>query len=259
MTSNKSVMNGSNLPLTFLFLQLSVSVILLHLLALLPLRGKWSFTVPRWSRTTVLALGPLCAVNITGLVFNILCLRLVDASYFQVARGLTLPLTVVLSSVMTSSMPSKYTIASCACVSYGFAYTFMPIFSFGTGPGAGGVGAIAGQAFEGAARGMRTTEAPVLGMVLGLLSAAMVALHAVLIKTALRNVEGRTLDLAYWQNLIGALALLPAILVAREEVTLMAMLQGTTGDLAGFIKGSAVTVSLHHHPPGSISPFARAA
>ena len=119
-------MNGSDIPLTFLFLQLAVSVILLHLLALLPLSGKWSFTVPRWTRSSVPPLMPLCIVNITGLVFNIFCLRLVDASYFQVARGLTLPLTVVLSSVMTSSMPSKYTIASCACVSYGFAYTFMP-------------------------------------------------------------------------------------------------------------------------------------
>ena len=97
----------------------------------------------------------------------------------------------------------------------------------------------AAHAFAGVRR-----EAPVLGMVLGLMSAAMVALHAVLIKSALKTVEGKTLDLAYWQNAVGALALIPAILVAREEETLMAMLAGTTGDLRGFIKGSAITVCL---------------
>ena len=59
-----------------------------------------------------------------------------------------------------------------------------------------------------------------------------------------RAADGKTLDLAYWQNAIGALALIPAILVAREEETLMAMIAGTTGDLSGFIKGSAITVSL---------------
>jgi GDP-fucose transporter C1 len=72
-------------------------------------------------------------------------------------------------------------------------------------------------------------------MLLGALSAAMVALHAVLIRSALRHVEGRTLDLAYWQNTLGAIALIPAVFYEAPR-----MMQA---DVSSFLTGSAVTVS----------------
>lgn len=231
-------MTHTDLPLTFLFFQLGISVILLNTLSLLPLQGglsRFHFTIPRWTPSTILRLAPLCAVNIIGLTFNIYCLKLVDASYFQVARGLTLPLTVVLQAGMDGVVPTKWTVVSCAVVSYGFAYSFIPsistILEMGSSASRGG-------------GVMVQPQAPVLGMILGFLSAAMVAVHAVLIRSSLKHVSGSTLDLAYWQNAVGALALLPGMALTGELFRLWNLMSGNgSGDLGGFVRGSAVTVS----------------
>lgn len=153
-------------------------------------------------------MAPLCLVNIVGLVFNILCLQIVDASYFQVARGLTLPMTIALQSFMEQRRPTRYTIISCALVSYGFGHSFL----------------------------QSRIDAPAFGMVLGALSAAMVTVHAILIRSVLRHVEGRTLDLAYWQNTLGAIALIPAVVYEVPKMV--------DADMSTFLTGSAVTVSM---------------
>ena len=231
--SNKWVLNTSSLPLTFLLLQLVISVVCLSLLSLLPPNHRFKFTPPRWNPSTILAVAPVCTANVVGLVFNIYCLKLVDASYFQVARGLTLPMTVVLQSLMTGEKPSRGTIASCGLVTWGFTYAFLPApFIGGASSGTGAsANLVAGP------------EAPVLGMVLGVFSAAMVAIHAVLIKAALKSVDGKTLDLAYWQNALSAIALLPAILFSDEVRGVVRMLSGIEGSIGSFVSGSALTVS----------------
>jgi len=205
----------------------------LTLLSFLPADHKFKFTPPRWSSSTILAVAPVCTANVVGLVFNIYCLKLVDASYFQVARGLTLPMTVVLQSLMTGEKPTRGTIASCGLVTWGFTYAFIPA------PFIGGAAS---------SRGASTAlvagpEAPVLGMVLGVFSAAMVAIHAVLIKSALKSVDGKTLDLAYWQNALSAIALLPAILFSGEVRGFVRMLSGVEGSIQSFVTGSALTAS----------------
>lgn len=179
-------------------------------------------------------MAPVCIANVVGLVFNILCLKLVDASYFQVARGLTLPMTVVLQSLSTGEKPTMGTIASCGFVTWGFTYSFLPIpvtFLDATVPelGMDGIG--------------RSAEAPMLGMVFGVASAAMIAIHAVLVKNAIKKVEGKTMDLAYWQNALSAIALLPAIIVSGEVPILIRTIFGSEEGLGSFIIGSGVTVS----------------
>jgi GDP-fucose transporter C1 len=126
-------------------------------------------------------MAPVTATNIIGLAFNIYCLKLVDASYFQVARGLTLPMTVVLQSLTTGEKPTMGTIASCGLVTWGFTYSFIP--------------SPFGQSASTPQTGIASTEAPMLGMALGVAAAAMVAIHAILIKQALKVLDGRTLDL----------------------------------------------------------------
>lgn len=175
----------------------------------------------------------MCTANVVGLVFNIYCLKMVDASYFQVARGLTLPMTVVLQSMMTGEKPTRGTIASCGLVTWGFTYAFMPAPFLSTA-------AVAANTGTNLTVGR---EAPFLGMVLGVFSAAMVAIHAVLIKSALKSVEGKTLDLAYWQNALSAIALLPAILISGEVRGMVRLVAGAEGSLRGFVTGSALTVS----------------
>jgi hypothetical protein len=80
-SSNKAVLNGSpELPLLFLFIQLVIAVVLLHVAA--PLSAR--IDLPKPDAEVAKKLVPVVAVNIIGLVFNTLCLRDVEASFFQV-------------------------------------------------------------------------------------------------------------------------------------------------------------------------------
>ncbi|ORX40987.1 hypothetical protein BD324DRAFT_612783 [Kockovaella imperatae] len=232
---NKWVLNSSSLPLTFLLLQLVISVVCLTLLSFLPPTSRFAFVPPRWNRSIIIAVAPVCTANVVGLAFNIYCLKLVDASFFQVARGLTLPMTVVLQSVMTGERPTWGTVGSCAIVTWGFTHTFLPT------PFISSASTIAPSEAQVSSSVLSSSEAPVLGMVFGVLSAAMVAIHAVLIKSALKSVDGKTLDLAYWSNALSALALLPGILVSGELAGLPKLIRGEDGNLGAFALGTLVT------------------
>lgn len=78
---NKAVLNNSpDLPLLFLFLQLVIAVILLHAAAAVTSHVE----IPKLEMDSAKKLFPVVSVNIIGLVFNTLCLRGVEASFFQV-------------------------------------------------------------------------------------------------------------------------------------------------------------------------------
>lgn len=82
--SNKAVLNSTpELPLFFLLLQMLIAVALLHMSA-----AVWSnsIKIPAWNTDSARKLVPVVAVNIIGLVFNTLCLRDVEASFFQVRQ-----------------------------------------------------------------------------------------------------------------------------------------------------------------------------
>ena len=79
--SNKAVLNNSpELPLLFLLLQLLIAVVLLHVSALFTKRIE----IPKFEAGVAKSLIPVVSVNIIGLVFNTLCLKDVEASFFQV-------------------------------------------------------------------------------------------------------------------------------------------------------------------------------
>ena len=80
---NKAVLNSSpDLPLLFLLFQLLIAVVLLHVSAI-----AWPHKIdlPKLDVATAKKLTPVVLVNIVGLVFNTLCLRDVEASFFQVS------------------------------------------------------------------------------------------------------------------------------------------------------------------------------
>lgn len=78
---NKAVLNSSpDLPLLFLLLQLLIAVLLLHVAAMFITRVE----IPKLELGTAKKLTPVVLVNIIGLIFNTLCLRDVEASFFQV-------------------------------------------------------------------------------------------------------------------------------------------------------------------------------
>lgn len=115
VTVNKWVLITTAVPIFFLFVQLAVAVGLFLLCKLFKF-----VTLPQWDTVTVKKLAPLIAVNVCGLVFNNLCLKYVDASFYQVARGLVLPITVGLAFAFQQSPPSLRAAACCACVTLGF-------------------------------------------------------------------------------------------------------------------------------------------
>jgi drug/metabolite transporter (DMT)-like permease len=110
----------------------------------------------------------------------------------QVARALVLPFTVVLSRTFLGTAFSVPVLAACAVVFVGFVVGL---------------------------QGELHPSAP--GVLLGVASSVTTALHAIIIKRSLAAVDGRTLDLAYYNNVLSAVLLLPAVVVVGETRLLL--------------------------------------
>ncbi|KAJ2930510.1 hypothetical protein H1R20_g6580, partial [Candolleomyces eurysporus] len=171
---NKAVLNNSpDLPLLFLLLQLLIAVVLLHVSALFTKKIE----IPKFEVGLAKSLFPVVSVNIVGLVFNTLCLRDVEASFFQIARGLVLPLTIVVSCAHTRTTPTQKVVMAAGVVTIGFMIGVAP-----------------------------TKDLPVsaipstLSLFYGVLSSLFIAIHAVLIKSSLPYCNNSTIQLAWWTN-----------------------------------------------------------
>ncbi|KAH9944222.1 uncharacterized protein BXZ73DRAFT_73791 [Epithele typhae] len=115
--ANKAVLNAApDIPLLFLLIQLVWAVVLLHVAA----RFTPKVEIPALELKTAKQLAPVTFVNAVGLIFNILCLRGVDASFFQIARGLVLPFTITVSSIHGRSIPSLQVLLAAFIVTFGF-------------------------------------------------------------------------------------------------------------------------------------------
>ncbi|GAA5874245.1 hypothetical protein JCM8547_007803 [Rhodosporidiobolus lusitaniae] len=206
---NKWVLNKVKIPLFFLFCQLGIAVILLQLCALFGY-----MKLPRLDITTCKGLIPLIACNVLGLAFNTYCLQYVDASFYQIARGLVLPFTVFFSWYLLGSRSSRPTLIAVGIVCIGFIL------------GVGGE--------------IHTTA---LGTLLGVLSSVTTAVHAIVVKRSLNVVSG-TLDLAYYSNLLSAFVILPFVVLSGEIWTVLDMMlkEGPDdGAFKTFMTGAAVT------------------
>jgi len=214
---NKAVLNSSpDLPLMFLLFQLLIAVLLLHLSAAVSKKIQ----IPKLDLQVAKSLFPVVSVNIIGLVFNTLCLRDVEASFFQIARGLVLPLTIAVSSVFSRSTPSGKVIIAAGIVTSGFMWGVVPS-SYSSIP---------------------TTSIPsTLSLFYGVLSSLFIAFHAVLIKSSLPYCNNSTIELAWWSNAGSAILILPFVLLFREPSKLFELAQTNTWDWGVFFSGSLVT------------------
>ncbi|KIP02085.1 hypothetical protein PHLGIDRAFT_38047 [Phlebiopsis gigantea 11061_1 CR5-6] len=214
---NKVVMNSSpELPLLFLLNQLVLAVIFLHASAFISSKVE----IPQLDLKTAKKMAPVTLVNVIGLVFNILCLRGVEASFFQIARGLVLPLTIAVSSIQTHIVPSRRVLLAAGVVTLGFVLGVAP-HTFAT---------------------IQWRSAPNgLAILYGVLSSLFIAVHAVLIKVSLPHAHNSTIQLAYWQNLGSALFLAPFILMQGEVGVLRELISSDAWDGSVFVWGSFVT------------------
>ncbi|KAF5384778.1 hypothetical protein D9615_001269 [Tricholomella constricta] len=212
---NKAVLNNSpNLPLSFLLLQLLIAVILLHASALMSKRIE----IPKFDTQTAKKLVPVVLVNVVGLVFNTLCLRAVEASFFQIARGLVLPLTILVSSIHTRATPSQKVLLAATVVTFGFFIGVAP------------------------SKSLPASSTPsLLSLFYGVLSSLFIALHAVLIKSSLPHCNNSTIQLAWWTNFGSAIFLLPAVILHGEFALFANLVNDINWDGTVFIWGTLVT------------------
>jgi GDP-fucose transporter C1 len=193
---------------------LAIAVVLLHISAMATEKVK----IPKFDWAIARKLFPVVSVNIIGLVFNTLCLRDVEASFFQIARGLVLPLTIVVSSAYTRSSPSRSVVFAAAMVTVGFMCGVAPSPSL-------------------PAKAIPSN----LSLFFGVLSSLFIAFHAVLIKSSLPHCNNSTIELAWWTNLGSAILILPALVLYREPSKLLALFYSDDWNWSVFLWGSLVT------------------
>ncbi|KAG7442848.1 uncharacterized protein BT62DRAFT_922304 [Guyanagaster necrorhizus] len=223
--ANKWVLNTTETPLFFLQMQLMIAVILFLVsdtMRFLP--DKLTFDLK-----TCRGLVPMESL---GLYASHLCsppssfsnytLKYVDASFYQVARGLVLPFTVGTSFIVLHSRPSLRIILACVGVTLGF---FVGVFLDGT-------------------------HVSLVGVFFGVVSSVITATHSVVIKQSLSVVNGSALLLSWYTNLLSAIVLVPIIILAGEVPGVIKLLfgvdelvrsAGTMSALETFLWGSAIT------------------
>ncbi len=162
---------------------------------------------------------------------NNYCLKYVDASFYQIARGLVLPLTVFFSVFfLRNSRPSVRIFVACGIVTVGF---FVGVF------------------LDGSYSSRTDGKGPsFLGIFFGILSSMTTAAHAVVIKKSLEVVNGDAIELSWYSNALSSVLLLPLIVLAGEVPDILAFINTpvvlSTGNspLTTFLWGSLITVSL---------------
>ncbi|KAF9345185.1 hypothetical protein BGX26_003425 [Mortierella sp. AD094] len=193
VSCNKWALNELALPWTLLWCQMMIAVALLKFTDYV---GVLKMPVIR--KDVSKALIPLIAINVLGLGVNTLCLYYVDTSFYQIARGLVLPFTVIFAYVLLGQPSSKLVLGSCFIVFCGF-YT--------------GV----------------TSEIYVsqLGVFFGIVSSVTTSLHAIVIKKSLAAVNNSSIDLVYYNNALSFLVMTPLIFLSGEYSLVLQRLNDT--------------------------------
>jgi len=188
-----------------------VAVVFLHISSVFGL-----LKAPQMSWEVSRALASMIAVNVIGLSLNTLCLQYVDASFYQVARSLILPFTVLLMHFYLQKRSSGQVILACAIVCVGFLTGVRGEF-----------------------------ELSWIGVVFGVLSSLTTAFHAVLIKSSLEVVNQNTMDLVFYNNVLTAVFLFPLVLISGEVSPFLTnvVFSGDGSNQAHFLVGLLITVS----------------
>jgi solute carrier family 35 (GDP-fucose transporter), member C1 len=155
------------------------------------------------------------SLPLTPSSFGNYSLRFVDASFYQVARGLLLPFTVLTSYLMLQTRPGLRILLSCSIITFGF---FIGVFLDGT-------------------------QISTLGVLFGITSSLMTAIHAAVMKRGFKVVEGSALSMSWYSNLLSAVLLVPFVIVLGEGPAALDLLYGRGEGFWTFIIGSAISVS----------------
>ncbi|KAF8930257.1 hypothetical protein EDD21DRAFT_378531 [Dissophora ornata] len=191
VSCNKWALNTIELPWLLLWCQMLIAVVLLRVT-----NHTGMLKMPEIKTDVAKALIPLIAINVLGLGVNTLCLVYVDTSFYQIARGLVLPFTVIFAYVLLGQPSSSLVLASCFTVFCGF-YT--------------GV----------------TSEINVshLGVFFGIVSSVTTSLHAIVIKKSLVAVNNSSIDLVYYNNVLSLIVTTPIVFLSGETAVVANLLE----------------------------------
>jgi len=212
---NKIVLNTApNLPTFLCSFQSIATVGLLSITALFTSQVQ----VPTLDYATARKLAPLMIVDAAGFLFNTLCLRDVEAAYYNIARGLLLPLTILVVSLHSFTRPSIAVVGCASIVTFGF---------------------LIGTSFQ---ENLPAKSVPgPLALFYGFLSSLSIAIHAVLVKSSLPHVGGSATKLSYWSNLGTAVLLGLTALLGGEVRDFLRMMNDNEWDWATFAWGNLIT------------------
>lgn len=139
----------------------------------------------------------------------------------QIARGLVLPLTIIVSCIHTQKLATLQVAFAAAIVTVGFFIGVSPssipkVVDWYSGPSQ-------------------------MAIVYGVLSSLFIALHAVLIKISLPHAHNSSIQLAYWQNLGSAIFLAPFVAFQGELSKLSELRSSPVWNSEVFVWGSIIT------------------
>jgi len=194
--ANKFVLNDAQMdaPIFLTWTQVVIAVICCAVLAFLKKYVAVLSFFPdfEYDRTRAKAVMPLSLIFVGMVLFNNLCLKYVEVSFYQIARSLTILCQIVLTYFMLGKTTSTTAIAGCGIVVLGFV--------IGT---IAEVGAI---------------TASIQGVIFGVMSSVFVALYAVYVKKALPAVNDNTWLLMIYNN-INASIVMPVCYLLLGEFT----------------------------------------
>ncbi|OCF34651.1 hypothetical protein I316_03693 [Kwoniella heveanensis BCC8398] len=148
----------------------------------------------------------------------------VDASFHQVARGLVLPFTIIVTVIVLHQYPSPLALIAALVVTFGF---FSGVLFDPNHASSAASAAVAGQ---------HTSS---LGITFGAMSSVSSACHAVLIKRGLQSVGSSPIGLSYYNNILSTLALIPMFILSGEVSSAYRLL--TSGGARQFFWGAGIT------------------
>jgi len=229
VVANKWVLNATpTTPLFFLWTQLFLATVFFIIAAIFRILPT-SVNLSKTSIATSKGLLPLISLNTLSLASSTVTLQYVDASFYQVARGLLLPFTVLTSLVFLNSKPSTSILFSCSIVTLGF---FIGVLLDGT-------------------------PISIKGVWWGVFSSLLTSVHSVVIKRSLvvPGVDGSAIMLGWYSNLGSTVTLLPIIFLVGEVPGVLHLFfgehQGSSSPLVTFMWGSFITVRCPFLPPPS--------
>ena len=195
---NKAILSGLRFPfpLFVTWFQLVVALVFIVLwgecgkavpaIGLMPpFDFKWDIAVK---------VSPLTGHYIAMIVFNNLCLKYVEVSFYQVARSLTIVFNIIFTYFLLGQVTSRRSLQACGVVFLGYVL--------------GSVGEV-----------RFTWE----GLIYGLLSSVFVSTYSIYVKKKLALFDGNQWQLLAYNTSISVLLLFPFVLLSGEVQGIMAL------------------------------------